>query len=57
VALDSTWMLIDGQEQAIAPGVAVTAEIKDGPAERDQLSAVVMLPLLRWYAYEEIRER
>ncbi len=50
-------MLIDGQEQAIAPGVAVTAEIKDGPAERDQLSAVVMLPLLRWYAYEEIRER
>jgi hemolysin D len=53
VALDSTRMLIDGQEQAIAPGMAVTAEIKTG---RRSVISHLLSPLRR-YAHEGIRER
>jgi hemolysin D len=53
VALDSTRMMIDGQEQAVAPGMAVTAEIKTG--QRSVIS--YLLSPLRRYAHEGIRER
>lgn len=53
VALDSTRMLIDGREQAIAPGMAVTAEIKTG---RRSVISYLLSPLRR-YAHEGIRER
>ncbi len=53
VALDSTRMMIDGQEQAIAPGMAVTAEIKTG---RRSVISYLLSPLQR-YAHEGIRER
>jgi hemolysin D len=46
-------MLIDGQEQAIAPGMAVTAEIKTG---RRSVISYLLSPLRR-YAHEGIRER
>jgi hemolysin D len=54
VALDSTRMLIDGQEQAIAPGMAVTAEIK---TRRRSVISYLLSPLRRRYAHEGIRER
>ena len=53
VALDSTRMLIDGQEQAVAPGMAVTAEIKTG---RRSVISYLLSPLQR-YVHEGIRER
>ena len=53
VALERTRMLIDGQEQAIAPGMAVTAEIKTG---RRSVISYLLSPLRR-YAHEGIRER
>ena len=53
VALDSTRMLIDGQEQAAAPGMAVTTEIKTG---RRSVISYLLSPLRR-YAHEGIRER
>jgi len=53
VALDSARMVIDGQEQAIAPGMAVTAEIKTG---RRSVITYLLSPLRR-YAHEGIRER
>jgi len=53
VALDSTRMLIDGQEQAVTPGMAVTAEIKTG---RRSVISYLLSPLRR-YAHEGIRER
>jgi hemolysin D len=53
VTLDSARMLIDGQEQAVAPGMAVTAEIKTG---RRSVVSYLLSPL-RQYAHEGIRER
>jgi hemolysin D len=53
VALDSARMLVDGGEQAIAPGMAVTAEIKTG---RRSVISYLLSPLRR-YAHEGIRER
>ena len=53
VALDSARMLIDGQEQAIAPGMAVTAEIKTG---RRSVISYLLSPLRR-YAHDAITER
>jgi hemolysin D len=53
VALDSERMLVDGGEQAVAPGMAVTAEIKTG---RRSVISYLLSPLRR-YAHEGIRER
>jgi hemolysin D len=53
VALDSTRMLIDGREEAVTPGMAVTAEIKTG---RRSVISYLLSPLRR-YAHEGIRER
>jgi hemolysin D len=53
VALDSSRMLIDGREQAVAPGMAVTTEIKTG---RRSVISYLLSPLRR-YAHEGIRER
>jgi hemolysin D len=53
VALDSTRMVIDGQEQAIAPGMPVTAEIRTG---RRSVISYLLSPLQR-YAHQGIRER
>ena len=53
VALDSTRMTVDGTEQAITPGMAVTAEIKTG---RRSVISYLLSPLRR-YAHEGIRER
>jgi hemolysin D len=53
VALDSTQMMIDGQEPAVAPGMAVMAEIKTA---RRSVISYLLSPLQR-YAHEGIRER
>jgi hemolysin D len=53
VALDSARMVVDGQEQALSPGMAVTAEIKTG---RRRVISSLLSPLRR-YAHEGIRER
>jgi hemolysin D len=53
VKLDSERMMIDGQEQAVAPGMAVTAEIKTG---RRSVISYLLSPLRR-YAHEGISER
>jgi hemolysin D len=53
LALDSARMLVDGGEEAIAPGMAVTAEIKTG---RRSVISFLLSPLRR-YAHEGIRER
>jgi hemolysin D len=53
VALDSARMVVDGQEQALSPGMAVTAEIKTG---RRRVISYLLSPLRR-YAHEGIRER
>lgn len=53
VALDSARMIIDGQEQEVTPGMAVTAEIKTG---RRSVVSYLLSPLRR-YAHEGIRER
>jgi len=53
VALDSATMVVDGREQPLSPGMAVTAEIKTG---RRRVISYLLSPLQR-YAYEGIRER
>ena len=53
VALDSARMEVDGREEALSPGMAVTAEIKTG--RRSAIS--YLLSPLRRYAHEGIRER
>jgi multidrug efflux pump subunit AcrA (membrane-fusion protein) len=46
-------MLVDGVERAVAPGMAVTAEIKTG---RRSVISFLLSPLQR-YAHEGVRER
>ena len=53
VALDSARMMVDGSEQALAPGMAVTVEIKTG---RRRVISYLLSPLRR-YSHEGIRER
>jgi hemolysin D len=53
VALDSARMVVDGREEALSPGMAVTAEIKTG---RRSVISYLLSPLRR-YAHEGIRER
>jgi len=53
VALNSARMLVDGEEQAVTPGMAVTAEIKTG---RRSVMSYLLSPLRR-YAHEGVRER
>ncbi|WP_456623307.1 MULTISPECIES: HlyD family type I secretion periplasmic adaptor subunit [unclassified Bradyrhizobium] len=53
IALDRTEMDIDGRTVALAPGMAVTVEIKTGTR---RLIEYVMSPLLR-YRHESLRER
>jgi hemolysin D len=53
VALDSARMEVDGREEALSPGMAVTAEIKTG---RRSVISYLLSPLRR-YAHEGIRER
>jgi hemolysin D len=53
VALDSTRMLVDGREETLSPGMAVTAEIKTG---RRSVMSYLLSPLQR-YAQEGGRER
>jgi hemolysin D len=53
IALDRAEMMVDGQWQAISPGVAVTAEIKTG---RRAVISYLLSPLQR-YAHEGITER
>jgi hemolysin D len=48
VALDRTQLMVDGREQTLAPGMAVTAEIKTG--SRTVIS--YLLSPLRRYAHE-----
>ncbi len=53
VALDSGVMMVDGREEALSPGMAVTAEIKTG---RRSVISYLLSPLRR-YEHEGIRER
>ncbi|HUB45525.1 MAG TPA: HlyD family type I secretion periplasmic adaptor subunit [Acetobacteraceae bacterium] len=53
IALDKTHMSVDGREEPVAPGMAVTAEIKTG---RRTVISYLLSPLRR-YAREGIRER
>jgi len=53
VVLDSARMVVDGREEAMSPGMAVTAEIKTG--QRSVMS--YLLSPLRRYGHEGIRER
>jgi hemolysin D len=53
VALDSARMVVDGREETLSPGMAVTAEIKTG---RRSVISYLLSPLRR-YAHEGIRER
>ena len=53
VALDSARMVVDGREEALSPGMAVTAEIKTG---RRSVISYLLSPLRR-YVHEGIRER
>lgn len=53
VALDSARMMVDGREEALSPGMAVTAEIKTG---RRSVISYLLSPLRR-YVHEGIRER
>jgi hemolysin D len=53
IALDKTHMVVDGREQAITPGMAVTAEIKTG---RRTVISYLLSPLRR-YAHEGLQER
>ncbi len=46
-------MMVDGREEALSPGMAVTAEIKTG---RRSVISYLLSPLQR-YAHEGIRER
>jgi hemolysin D len=53
IALERADMEIDGRTVALAPGMAVTVEIKTGTR---RLIEYVMSPLLR-YRHESLRER
>ena len=53
IALDTARMVVDGREEALSPGMAVTAEIKTG---RRSLISYLLSPLQR-HAHEGIRER
>ena len=53
VSLDSTKMEIDGRMVNLAPGMAVTVEIKTGSR---RIIEYVLAPLLR-YKQESLRER
>ena len=53
VTLDSPRMEVDGREEALSPGMAVTAEIKTG---RRSVMSYLLSPLRR-YAHEGWRER
>ena len=52
-ALDTDRIVVDGREEALSPGMAVTAEIKTG--RRSVIS--YLLSLLQRYVHEGIRER
>ena len=53
VTLDDPRLMVDGREEALSPGMAVTAEIKTG--RRSVIS--YLLSLLHRYAHEAGRER
>jgi hemolysin D len=53
VVLDKAKIVVDGREEALSPGMAVTAEIKTG---RRTVISYLLSPLRR-YAQEGIRER
>ncbi|WP_428488270.1 HlyD family type I secretion periplasmic adaptor subunit [Rhodopila sp.] len=53
VALNSARMMVDGQEETLSPGMAVTAEIKTG---RRSVINYLLSPLRR-YAHEGLQER
>jgi len=53
VVLDSARMVVDGREEALSPGMAVTAKIKTG---RRSVISYLLSPMRR-YAHEGIRER
>jgi hypothetical protein len=53
VALDGAGMMVVGREEAMLPGLAVTAEIKTG---RWRVISCLLSPLQR-YAHEGWRER
>jgi hemolysin D len=53
VTLDAARMVVDGREETLSPGMAVTAEIKTG---RRSVISYLLSPLRR-YAHEGIRER
>jgi hemolysin D len=53
VALDRTWMQIDGKALPLGPGMAVTVEIKTGTR---RIISYLLSPLLR-YRQESLRER
>jgi membrane fusion protein, hemolysin D len=53
VALDRTWMQIDGKALPLGPGMAVTVEIKTGTR---RIISYLLSPILR-YRQESLRER
>ncbi len=53
VALDSARMMVDGRDEKLSPGMAVTAEIRTG---RRSVMSYLLSPLRR-YAHEGWRER
>ena len=53
IALDRTSLLVDGHAEPIAPGMAVTAEIKTG---RRRVIDYLLAPL-REYVHDGLRER
>jgi hemolysin D len=53
VALDVTRLMVDGRDEPITPGMAVTAEIKTG--QRSVIS-YLLSPVMK-YAHEGMKER
>jgi hemolysin D len=53
VALDHTWMHLEGKSLALGPGMAVTVEIKTGTR---RIITYLLSPLLR-YSHDSLRER
>ena len=53
IALDRTTLHVDGREQPITPGMAITAEIKTG---RRRVIDYLLAPL-REYVHDGVRER
>ena len=53
IALDRTVLRVDGREQPVTPGMAVTAEIKTG---RRRVIDYLLAPL-REYGHDGMRER